>query len=221
MLAAFAIEWIDNDDELLPVSATTVYLRVPRRGGAAYDVREDTLSIGFRATVLQDELEVPNLIALLDRALTRTRRHAAILAGHGIGDELARIVALSPRTLRGAVGVRDAWAGRSTRERGIALMVDTSAEASTVAAELDPDVGSLHVTCRCTSCAPSLARVALARCLAIGLTAAAHTGRYRWERRFDTSDAIDRAGWDVLSGDPDANGSPEFRASAGSRRRPK
>jgi hypothetical protein len=39
----------------------------------------------------------------------------------------------------------------------------------------------------------------LSRALAIGLTAAVHAGRYRWEGTFRVTDAIDRAGWDVLA----------------------
>lgn len=81
MLAAFAIDWAKPPGAgTLPVGATIVYLRV-RRHGTAYDVGAGTLSVGFRATVIQNPAEVPELLALTDRALTRARRHAAILAG--------------------------------------------------------------------------------------------------------------------------------------------
>jgi hypothetical protein len=43
-----------------------------------------------------------------------------------------------------------------------------------------------------------VARAALARCLAVGLTAAC-AGRCQWEGAFPIGAAIDRAAWDVLS----------------------
>lgn len=200
MVTAVALDWTDRPDTgPLPVAAATVYLRVRRRGSAE-EVRADTLPIGFRVTVIDDPAEVPGLSAVLDRALTRARRHAAILAGHALGDDLARILALSSAALRGAAGARAGWADRAVSQRGMAVMVDTAAEASTTGAALDVAVTPSRLS---TSGGPgwsaAAARAVLARCAAIGLTAALHAGRYRWEGTFGLSEAIDRAAWDMLA----------------------
>ncbi|GAB3849152.1 hypothetical protein GCM10029963_33110 [Micromonospora andamanensis] len=51
---------------------------------------------------------------------------------------------------------------------------------------------------KCPACAAETGRYVLGRGLAIGLTAAVHAGRYRWEGTFHATDAVDRAAWDVL-----------------------
>ncbi|HEY2673123.1 MAG TPA: hypothetical protein VGJ07_22535, partial [Rugosimonospora sp.] len=60
----------------------------------------------------------------------------------------------------------------------------------------------------CPACAADVARRALARCLAVGLTGAVHAGRYVCEGTFRVRDAIDRAGWDVLSAGTDGSDCP-------------
>jgi hypothetical protein len=204
MLAAFVLDWTTRlDAGPLPVAAATVYLRVRRYGGA-YQVGEERLPIGFRATVIEDSAEVPDLLALTDRALTRARRHAAILAGHRLGENLTRMAELSKVPLRGAAGVLAAWANRSNKERGVALMVDTVAEArdTGAGAGLDMSLEPLPAAVpHNRSCCAEVARTVLARCLAVGLTAAVHAGRYRWEGTFHVGDAIDRAAWDLLASD--------------------
>jgi hypothetical protein len=200
MLTAFATDWADRPDAtVLPVAAATVYLRV-RRHGSRYDIGTETLSIGFRAAVLDDPAEAPNLVAVVDRALTRARRHAVILAGHALGDDLAQMMALSATPLRGAVGMAEAWADRASPGRGLAVMIDTAAEAGTTGAALDRATAPLLVpTPDSPACCATTARAVLARALAIGLTAAVHAGRYRWEGTFRVADAIDSAAWDVLT----------------------
>jgi hypothetical protein len=200
MLAAFTIDWAPQPGSgLWPVAAATVYLRV-RRHGTAYQVGEDNLSIGFRTVITEDLAEVPELLALADRALTRARRHAAILAGHRLGDDLTRMSALSGVPLRGVAGVLDAWADRTVKERGMALMIDTATDARTVGSDLDmPLEAPSEPAPHDPGCCAAVARTALARCLAVGLTAAVHAGRYRWEGTFRVNDAIERVAWDVLS----------------------
>lgn len=206
MLAGFAIGWTSiGGRETMPASVATVYLRIRRRGNAAYDVHEETLSIGFRVAVVDHEHESESLVALLDRALVRARRHAAILAGDNLGDDLDRIVERSKLPLRGAVSVRDAWRARGVQERGVALMVDTSVEASEVAAEFGSQRRLLHASAtRSGADGPdpaSCARETVMNALVVGLAAASHTGRYRWQGAFDVRDAVDRAGWDILPSD--------------------
>lgn len=205
MMTAVALDWADRSDTgPLPMAAATVYLRVRRRGNAE-EIRPDTLPIGFRVTVLDDPAEVPDLFAVLDRALTRARRHAAVLAGYAFGDDLARMLALSTVPLRGAAGALAGWADRTVSQRGMAVMVDTAVEASNTGAALDVAVTPPRPS---TPAGPgwsaAAARAVLARCAAIGLTAAVHAGRYRWAGTFGLSDAIDRAAWDMLT--PYANG---------------
>lgn len=200
MLAAFAVEWADRPDaEPLPVGAATVYLRV-RKHSSALDIGPDTLPIGFRAAVIDNAADVPDLLALVDRALTRARRHAVIVAGHRLDSDLNRMTALSSVPMRGAAGILAAWADRNNQERGVAVMVDTDAEARTVGAALDMPLDPLPVPTPDTpACCASVARTVLARCLAVGLTAAVYAGRYRWEGTFPIGDTIDRAAWDILS----------------------
>jgi hypothetical protein len=199
MLAAFALAWASQPAGApLPVAAATVYLGV-RRHGSAYEVGEENLSIGFRAAVIENLVEIPELLALTDRALTRARRHAAILAGHHLGDELTRMAALSAVPLRGAAGVLAGWATRAVKGRGMATMVDTAIEAGDAGADVGMSLDPVHQPIpECAQCAADTGRHVLGRGLAIGLTAAVHAGRYRWEGRFRVTEAIDRAAWDVL-----------------------
>ena len=209
-LTACVTEWTGEPDAgPLPIAAAMVYLRV-RRHGSARLVGDDTLSIGFRAAVIEDTAEIPALFALTDRALTRARRHAVILAGYRLDADLLRMSALSAVPLRGAAGVLSAWANRATKQRRVALMVDTGSEASATGAELDMPLDPVPVSMPdCPACAARLARRALGRCLAVGLTAAVYTGRCRWEGTFRVAETIEREGWDVLSGHPDASGHPD------------
>lgn len=203
MVAAFAIDWGGQPDPL-PLAAATAYLRV-RKHGQPLHVGGDTLSIGFRATVAEDRSDAPELLALLDRALSRARRHALILAGHDLAGDLARMVDLSPAPLRGAVGVASAWQTRHTRQRGMALMIDTATDAHDTALVMnllvDPTLPADECTCA------ARARAVLARCLAIGLTAAVHAGRYRTEGTFPVAETVERTGWDLFA-DPGRQATP-------------
>ncbi|RZU48762.1 hypothetical protein EV385_0486 [Krasilnikovia cinnamomea] len=202
MLTAVAIDWaVQRGGEPLPVGAAAVYLGV-RRHGNAYEVNSDTLSIGFRTTVIDTPDELPELLAILDRTLTRARRQAAILAGHRLGGDLARILDRSRVPLRGAAGVIDVWAHRMTKTRGLARMVDTAVEAATTGADLDMPLPATPVALPTSpdESAQGCRRV-LARALAIGLTAAVHTGRYHWEGQFRVREVTDRETWDLLPAD--------------------
>ena len=153
---------------------------------------------------------------LTDRALTRARRHAVILAGHRLRGDLARMNTLSAVPLRGTAGVLAAWANRAMKQRGVAVMVDTGSEASATGAELDTPLDPVPERVPdCPDCACRVARRALARCLAVALTVAVHTERCLWEGTFRVAEAIERAGWDVLSGHPDC----DHRAKRGGGRR--
>ncbi|MDG4797185.1 hypothetical protein [Micromonospora sp. WMMD1082] len=204
MLTAFTLEWTGRpEDAGLPVASAAVYLRV-RKHGAAHLIADDTLSIGFRTVVIEDAAEVPDLLRLTDRELTGARRLGVILAGHRLSDDLTRMNILSGVPLRGAAEVLSAWANRAVKQRGVAVMVDTASEASATGADLNMPLEPVpEPVPTCPACAADVARRALARCLAVGLTAAVHTDRYTWEGTFRVADAIDRAAWDVLATDTD------------------
>ncbi|GAA2471471.1 hypothetical protein Ahu01nite_078840 [Winogradskya humida] len=207
MLAACTFDWTPGQDgPPRPVAVSLVYLRIRRRG-SSYQVSDDTLSIGFYTTVIDDAAEVPRLLTVADRALTRARRHAAIVAGHQLGADLARINALAEVPLRGVDGMRAAWNDQE-KQRGLAVIVDTGTEAGMTGADLGTPLEPTPMQIpECRHCAGEVARRALARCLAVGLTAALHTSRYTWEGTFRVPDAIERAGWDVLSS-PGEDGCP-------------
>ncbi len=201
LLTALALDWADTTEPAsqhsFPIAAATVYLRV-RRHGAPLEIDPDTLDVGFRVSVVDTPAEVGDLIALVDRALARARRHAVILAGHRLDHDLTRLTAISMVPLRGAAEVLAAWADRTVAERGMALMVDTDVEAA-ASADLTTASGSPPAS-RPSDDAwrADTARQALARCLAIGLTTAAHTGRYHWSGSMPIDPIIDRIGWDLL-----------------------
>jgi hypothetical protein len=202
MLAACTFEWTDQPAaaESVPVAASLVYLRVRRRG-STQQISDDTLSIGFRTAVIEDGTEVPDLLTMADRALTRARRHAAIMAGHWLSADLDRLNTRAAVPLRGVDGVLSAWSDRTGKQRGVAVMIDTGSEANKTGADLGmPLQPAPEQVPDCPDCAAQVARRALTRCLAVGLTAALHTSRYAWEGTFRVPEAIERAGWDVLSG---------------------
>jgi hypothetical protein len=204
MLTACTLEWAGQTDaEAVPVASSAVYLRV-RRHGAGHRITDDTLSIGFRTMVIEDVADVPDLLSLTDQALTGARRLGVILAGHRLDADLTRMNTMSAVPLRGAAEVLSAWANRAVKQRGVAVMIDTASEASATGAELTMALEPAPVRVPdCPACAADIARKALARCLAVGLTGAVHAGRYLWEGTFRVLDAVDRAGWDVLSADTD------------------
>jgi hypothetical protein len=82
---------------------TNLYLRV-RRHGTDQPIGDDTLSLGFRATVMDESADLPELLAVVDRALTRARRHATIVTGHALCEDLAQMMALSEHRYGGSPG---------------------------------------------------------------------------------------------------------------------
>src|SRR5262249_12146337 len=113
MLTACTVEWTGRlDTEAAPVASAAVYLR-GRRHGEAQVVGDATLSIGFRAMVIDDLAEVPDLLTVTDRELIGARRLGVILAGHRLDGELIRMNTLSAVPLRGAAEVLSAWANRT------------------------------------------------------------------------------------------------------------
>jgi hypothetical protein len=227
MLTACTVEWTGAvADGALPIASAAVYLRV-RKHGPAHLTADDTLSIGFHTAVIEDAAEVPDLLTLTDRELTGARRLGGVLAGHRLSRDLTGMNTLSAVPLRGAAEVLSAWTDRSVKQRGVAVMVDTASEAAATGAELDIRLEPVFEPVPdCPACAAKAARRALTRCLAVGLSAAVHTGRYVWEGTFRVAHAIDEAAWDVLAPGPPgcpadaspADTAPDLTPAQGDRR---
>ena len=201
LLAAFAHEWLpDPSGEAGLAAAAVVYLRL-RRDGKATLISDETLSFGFRVTVLETPADLLPVVRIVDQAISRARRHATVVAGHGLEDELTRLLTMGGTKLRGIEGLHHEWASRGEKHSGLAQLVDTATEARQSPCVVHvPNVGqdaaptSVFAT---DSLTPVTASV-LTRCLAIGLTAATHLDRYRWTGLFHVGSAIQRAGWDLL-----------------------
>lgn len=202
MLASVAVDWADRDTGTrLPVCASVVYLRV--KPAQTLPVEEHSLSIGFRTTVIETTAEIDEQVSLFDRCLVGARRHATIMAGHRLEDDLARLDQVAGRRLPGVAGIREAWADRSVKGRGLATMVDTSQDLNGEPPPLDVPLDSIAVPIPATSTEiAQAARNTLTRCLAIALTAAVHTDRMSWTDTFHASVAVAAAAWDMF--DPDA-----------------
>jgi hypothetical protein len=190
ILMAIALEM----DDRVAVAATAVYLRMQRN--QILDVRSDTLNLGFRATVAEDAADEADLLELIDRALVRGRRHAFVLAGHGLGRDLARLPAPGDRRLPGVIAVAEAWAGRRERQRGMATMIDTQEDVDAAAAPVD--VALRPVPRQGIGEPGMIAACSLTRCIAIGLKAAANIGAYRWDGCFPVRRAAEAAAWDRM-----------------------
>jgi hypothetical protein len=191
ILMALALEL---DDHATLLAAATVYLRTHRT--RVVEVRADTLNVGFRMTVADTPGDGPALLDVVDRALVRGRRHAVVLAGHGLGRDLARLSQPADRRRPGVIGVADAWTSRKLAQRGMAVMVDTE--------DVEDDVahvdGALTPIRReaFTGEPDVLAASSLVRCLTIALVAARHVGAFEWDGRFAVRLAAEIAAWDQM-----------------------
>lgn len=193
MVAGFGVEWDPEalaDGRHLLRCVSTVYLSVtPAR---PLTVTPATLPFGFRVTVASGSADAEELIDILDRALVRAHRHAAVLTGRSLGAELGHLLTLTDRRRPGLLAVRRASAAAKTR--GTARIVDACGQ---------PDENRFDIA-PYTPPAPNdgpatLATQALRRCLAIALTAASERRLMSWQDTFMTSDAVACAAWDVLA----------------------
>ena len=200
LLTAVAVDWT-YIPETVPVSVSVVYLRV--RPATTLHVDEKSLTIGFHTTAIESGHETDTQLAHLDKVLVGARRHATILAGHRLQDDLTQVLKLTDWRLPGVQGVSEAWTDRHAKGRGIAHMLDTcldvpESERPELDVSLDPltivDDGRMDY-----DLAAVIAVRSLARCLAIGLTAAVHTGRFRWDGAFSAQAVIANAAWDVFN----------------------
>jgi hypothetical protein len=188
---------LDLDERAGLVSAATVYCRTHRT--RVVEVRADTLNVGFRVTVAEAPGDEIGLLDIVDRALVRGRRHAVVLAGHGLGRDLAWLRTPDDRRRPGVSGVADAWAGRRVAQRGIAVMVDTEDDVEDGDARVDVALTPARWEA-CGGQPDVLAASSLVRCIAIALVAARHIGVYEWDGRFAVRQAAEMAAWDQMDG---------------------
>lgn len=199
LLTAVAVDWTYTP-ETVPVSVSVVHLRV--RPATTLDIDGRSLSIGFHTTAIEASHETETQLAHLDKVLVGARRHATILAGHRFQHDLTQVLKLTDRRLPGVQGVSEAWTDRQTKGRGIAHMLDTCLDVpESERPELDVSLDPLTIANDGRmdyDIAAVITVRSLARCLAIGLTAAVHTGRFRWDGTFPVQAAVAENAWDVF-----------------------
>lgn len=183
-----------------PAAAAVAIVYLPLHRTRTLTVTEQTLTFGFRAASTGDAAEMPGLAAIADLDLMQARRHAAILAGHRLADDLAVLwQADDVAVWRGLAAVEREWANRG-EAAGRAAMFDC---------QLDlPGSPSLEQACQQAGIigphgSPpgedrSAGHQAVERGLMIALLCARHQGRYDWAGTLCTGQVMAAATWDCL-----------------------
>lgn len=199
-LAAFTTWPAVAGGQAVPLTTAIVYLPLHRSKPVA--VTGQTLAFGFRAISAGDPAELPAVAAVADLDLMQARRHAAVLAGYHLSQDLAALrPADGTTTRRGLAAVADDWADRR-EAAGRAALVDC---------DLDlPGAGRpLGQACQEAGISPTgtggtsqgtshPATLAVQRALVIALLCARHHGRYEWDGVLDTGQVMAAATWDCL-----------------------
>lgn len=134
LLAAVAVQWIDDGDRAVPVAASVVYLKLHRTRLTVFD--GTAVAFGFRALVIERPDDVEDLVEIINLDLLQARRHAAILAGHSLADDLYGLAAASKVTPRGITAVEQVWHDRDVPHRAVAQRIDTAHDGATADADL-------------------------------------------------------------------------------------
>jgi hypothetical protein len=184
--------------ELAVAAAAIVYLPLHRT--QAVHVTEQTLTFGFRAVSADDPADMPALAGVADLDLMQARRHAAVVAGHLLADDLAALrYAGDVAALRGLAAVEREWAARGK----------AAGRAATFDCGLDlPESPPLELACqqadvgtgpspRGTDGRPAVT-LAVERALMIALVCARHLGRYEWAGTLHIGLVLSAATWDCL-----------------------
>jgi hypothetical protein len=199
-LAAFTAELAVADSGQAPAAVAVVYLPLHRT--RTVTVTERTLMFGFRAASAADPAEAAELAGIADLDLLQARRHAQILAGYHLADQVTTLRSAAVcRTLRGLAAVQDDWAERASAA-GQAAMFDCAFDlpAST---SLEQARGQARLRARSAfgsggpGSSPPVV-TAVERALAIALVCARHLGRYGWAETLDTGQVMTAAAWDCL-----------------------
>jgi hypothetical protein len=198
-LAAFTTWPTVISGEPVPATAAIVYLPLYR--SRPVTVTGQTLTFGFRAASTSDPADVPGVAAVADLDLMQARRHAAILAGYDLADNLAVLQRAGGTAVwRGLAAVAGDWAARCPAPSRAALF------------DCDLDLpGGLPLGQACQRGGISPARTgtvrpeewhpvtqAVERALAIALLCARHQGRYEWTGTLDTRALMADSAWDCL-----------------------
>ena len=111
-LAAFTTWPAVIGGQQMPATTAIVYLPLHRTEPVT--VTGQTLAFGFRAVSAADPAEVPAVAAVADLDLMQARRHAAVLTGYHLDQDLAALQQADGVTAwRGLAAVADDWADRS------------------------------------------------------------------------------------------------------------
>jgi hypothetical protein len=203
-LAAFTVGRAAGGSRLPATSAAIVYLPLHRTKTLA--VTQQTVAFGFDAARIAGASKAPALARAAGLVLLQARRHAAVLAGHLLGDDLAALRTLAGDLVpRGIAAVEQEWADRRADAAGRAAMLDCGLDV--------PSATSLAQACQqarigvSTTAAAALdmaaagevtVATAVHRALVIALVAARHLDRYTWEGTLHADEIMAAGTWDCL-----------------------
>ena len=164
-------------------------------------VTGQTLTFGFRAASATDPLGVPGVAAAADLDLMQARRHAAVLAGYHLAEDLAALrQAVGMTVRRGLAAVAGDWADRSPAAGRAALFdcgLDLPGSLSLGQACQQAGIGPMGTgTARDEGWHP--VTLAVERALVVALLCARHQGRYEWAGTLDTRAVMAASAWDCL-----------------------
>ena len=184
--------------------AAVAIVYLPLHRTQAVSVAEQTLAFGFRAAGGDDQADMPALAAVADLDMMQARRHAAVLAGHLLADDLAAVrQAGDGAALRGLAAVEHEWAARGQARGGAATFdcaldlpgmppLRVACDQAGIAADPRGSVLGADLT------ADRLAALAVERALMIALICARHQGRYKWAGTLHLAAVLAAAAWDCL-----------------------
>jgi hypothetical protein len=201
-LAAVTMSRAGGGSRVACQSVAIVYLPLHRT--KTLTVSGQTVAFGFHAASATGTSEAPALARQAGLDLLQARRHAAVLTGHMLGEDLTALRNLAGDLVpRGIAALEGEWADRRDPASGKAAMLDCGLDL--------PGGASLPDACRqarinvSTETAaldapdPTLAVVmAVHKALAIALVTARYLNRYTWEGTLHTHEILAAGAWDCL-----------------------
>ncbi|HEV2374923.1 MAG TPA: hypothetical protein VGS19_22535 [Streptosporangiaceae bacterium] len=199
-LAAFTAVRGSSGSRPACYAVAIVYLPLHRT--KTLTVTQETVTFGFHAGGADGEADSRALGALADLDLLQARRHAAVLTGHLLSEDLTAVRALAGDLVpRGVAALEGEWADRRSLAPGQAALLDcgldlpgmpplpkacqrASITSATCAAANTPVTGEVAVV------------TAVNRALCIALVAARHLDRYTWEAALDVEEIVTAGAWD-------------------------
>jgi hypothetical protein len=206
-LAAFATGQAAADGRPAPAAVAIVYLPLHRT--RTVTVTEQTLTFGFRAARAEDRADMSALAAIADLDLIQARRHAAVLAGYLLADDLAALrQAGDAARLRGLAAVEREWSARgktggraATFDCGLDMtgrpLLEDACQQAGIATGRGGSMSGADQPAVCPA-----ATLAVERALMIALVCARHQDRYEWAGALRVGQVMAAAAWDCLGADP-------------------